>query len=69
MEDGRFDIENCFLSVEIHEQALRAAGFLDVRWHQPMLSPEGGSAYGRDYWSALLDHPPLIFIDYVVGEL
>ena len=57
LEDGRFDIENYFLSAETHEEALRAAGFRDVRWHQPMLSPEGDSAYGHDYWSALLDHP------------
>ena len=69
LEDGRFDIENYFLSVETHEEALRAAGFRDARWHQPMLSPEGDSAYGRDYWSALLDHPPLIFIDCVLAGL
>ena len=63
LEDGPFAVENYFLSVEIHEQALRAAGFRNVLWHQPKLSPEGVSAYGRDYWSAPLDHPPMIFIE------
>jgi ubiquinone/menaquinone biosynthesis C-methylase UbiE len=63
LEDGPFDIENYFLSVEIHEEALHAAGFHNVRWHQPMLSPEGNAAYGHDYWSALLDHPPITFIE------
>ena len=63
LEDGPFAVENYFLSVEIHEEALRAAGFRVICWHQPMLSPEGQSAYGSDYWSALLDHPPLIFIE------
>ena len=63
LEDGPFDIENYFLSVEAHEEALRAAGFRDVCWHQPMLSPEGQSTYGSDYWSALLDHSLLIFIE------
>ena len=63
LEDGPFAVENYFLSVEIHEEALRAAGFRNVLWHQPKLSPEGVSAYGRDYWSALLDHPPMIFIE------
>jgi len=38
---------------------LRAAGFLDIQWHRPLLLPEGEAAYGRDYWSDLLDHPPL----------
>ena len=68
LEDGPFAVENYFLSVEIHEEALRAAGFRDIRWHQPMLSPEGQSAYGRDYWSALLDHPPLIFIECLLAK-
>jgi hypothetical protein len=44
LEDGPFDIENYFLNVETHEEALRSAGFCDVRWHQPMLSPQGASA-------------------------
>ncbi len=68
LEDSPFNVENYFLDVEAHEEALRAAGFRDVRWHQPMLSPEGESAYGRDYWSALLDHPPVIFIECFLGE-
>ena len=67
--DCCFDIENYFLNVESHEEAFRAAGFRDVRWHQPMLSPEGASAYGRDYWSDLLDHPPIIFIECRLASL
>ena len=69
LEDGLFDVENYFLSVEIHEEALRAAGFRDVRWHQPTLSPEGDSAYGRDYWSTRLDRSPLIFIECFRAKL
>ena len=46
LEDGPFVVENYFLSVEIHEEALRAAGYRNVRWYQPMLSPEGDSAHG-----------------------
>jgi hypothetical protein len=60
---GRFDIENYFLGVETHQEALHAAGFHDIRWHPPLLSPEGKKAYGRNYWSDLLDHPPVIFIE------
>ena len=63
LEDGPFKVENYFLSVETHEEALRVAGFRDIRWHRPLLSPEGESAYGRDYWSTLLDHPPITFIE------
>lgn len=69
LEEGPFDIENYFLSAAVHEETLRAAGFRDIRWHQPMLAPEGASAYGHDYWSALLDHPPVIFIECLRAEL
>jgi ubiquinone/menaquinone biosynthesis C-methylase UbiE len=67
LEDGPFDVENYFLGVKVHEEALRAAGFRDVRWYQPRLSPEGDFIYGRDYWSTLLDHPPVIFIECVLA--
>jgi toxoflavin synthase len=63
LDDGKFEIENYYLSIETHELALRAAGFRDIRWHQPMLSPAGEAADGRDYWSAILDHPPLTFLE------
>jgi toxoflavin synthase len=63
LEDGPFEVENYFLDVETHEAALRDAGFRDIRWHRPILSPDGGAAYGRDCWSDLLDYPPLTFIE------
>jgi toxoflavin synthase len=69
LEDGPFAIENYFLDVALHEEALRAAGFRDIRWHQPMLSPEGHSGYGHDYWSDLLHHPPVIFIECSLAKL
>lgn len=68
LDDGPLNIENYFLNVEIHEEALHTAGFREIRWHQPMLSPDGETAYGHDYWSTLLDNPPFIFIDCVLAE-
>jgi toxoflavin synthase len=62
LEDGPFDDENYFLDVETHQEALRAAGFRDIRWHRPLL-PEGEAAHGRGYWSDLLDYLPVIFIE------
>src|SRR3954451_21660896 len=43
LDDGSFQVENYHLGVETHEEALRAAGFREVRWHQPRLSPQGES--------------------------
>lgn len=60
--DGSFEIENYFLDVS-HEEALRAAGFREVHWHRPRLSPEGVAAKGEDFWSNFLEHPPVTFIE------
>lgn len=39
LEDGSFSIENYYLPVSVHEEALRQAGFRTVRWHRPRVSP------------------------------
>jgi hypothetical protein len=31
--------------------------------HQPMLSPETMQKFGRDSWSAFLEHSPLVVIE------
>jgi ubiquinone/menaquinone biosynthesis C-methylase UbiE len=66
LEDGPFEIENYFLSVQAHEEALRTAGFKEIRWHQPLLSPEGEAAYGRDFWADFINHPPVTFIECTI---
>ena len=63
LEGGSIEVENYYLGAATHEEALRAAGFREVRWHRPQLSPLGEAAQGRDYWSDFLTDPPLIFID------
>jgi ubiquinone/menaquinone biosynthesis C-methylase UbiE len=63
LSDGSFEIENYYLSVDIHEEAFRKAGFREIRWHAPRLSPEGLLANDRAFWSTFLEHPPVTFID------
>jgi ubiquinone/menaquinone biosynthesis C-methylase UbiE len=63
--DETFEIENYHLNVAIHEEAFRQAGFREVRWHTPSLSPEGLVEYDHGFWSNLLDHPPVAFIECV----
>ena len=65
LEDGSFEIENYHLDIAIHEEALRRAGFREVRWHGPRLSPVGQAAYEKDYWTSFLDYPPITFIECV----
>ena len=65
--DGSFTIENYHLSVASHEEALRRAGFRDIRWHPAALSPDAPVEQDHDFWSTLLESPPLTFIECVKG--
>jgi len=65
LKDSSFDIENYFLDVAVHEEVFRSAGFQEIRWHQPMLSPEGIAAHGIDYWTCFMEHPPIVGIECI----
>jgi toxoflavin synthase len=69
LDDGPLSLENYHLDVAAHEEALRAAGFAQVRWHQPRVSPRGQSLHDRGYWDAFLTHPPVIFLECVKSPL
>ena len=63
LSDGPFDIENYHLNVAVHEEAFRRAGFREVRWHAPQLSSEAPMEKDQDFWSTLLEYPPMTFIE------
>jgi hypothetical protein len=58
-------ITNYHLSIEAHEEALKAAGFRQVTWHDPELSTEILDESARQYWADFLEHPPIVFIECV----
>ena len=63
LDDGTFSIENYHLSVATHEDVLKNAGFSHVRWHQPRLAPDGEAKFGRAFWTDLLEHSPITFLE------
>jgi hypothetical protein len=65
LKDQSFAITNYHLSVETYEAALKAAGFRQVTWHDPELSPEIGEATERQYWAEFLAHPPVVCLECV----
>lgn len=65
LEDGPFDLENYYLNVATHEAAFAQAGFSEVRWHTPQLSPSGLEDHDEQFWSILFGHPPVAFIECV----
>jgi ubiquinone/menaquinone biosynthesis C-methylase UbiE len=66
LDDGPFSLENYHLSVTTHEEALRAAGFRQVRWHAPRLSSEGEKAFGREFWTDMLERSPITFLECTI---
>ena len=65
VDDSSIDIENYYLSVKTHEAAFRQAGFREVRWHMPQLSPDGLKDNTLDFWSPLMEQSPVAFIECV----
>lgn len=63
LDDGPLYVENYHLDVAAHEHALRAAGFGQIRWHQPRVSPKGQALHNPGFWDAFLTHPPVIFLE------
>jgi len=65
LDDGAFELENYFLDDSVHDEMFRSAGFREIRWHRPRLSPEGVARHGRDYWRCFMDHPPIAAVECI----
>ena len=65
LDDGAFSIENYHLDEATHESAFQAAGFREIRWHEPRVSPEGEAAHGRPFWTDFLNNSPITLIECV----
>lgn len=65
LADGVFTIENYYLDRALHDEAFRRAGFREVHWHPPRLSPGAFRDHPPAFWSTFLDHPPITFIECV----
>jgi hypothetical protein len=57
-----FEVTNYYLSMETMEEAFRAAGLREVRWHEPEVSPQAMREFGPGYWADFLARPPVAFI-------
>jgi hypothetical protein len=65
LPDGSFEVINYYLSMRTMDEAFRAAGLREVRWHAPEVSPEGIREFGREHWAEFLARPPVAFIECV----
>ena len=65
LPEGSFEVTNYYLSVGTMEEAFRAAGLREVRWHPPEVSPEGLASSAMGYWADFLARPAVAFIECV----
>jgi hypothetical protein len=62
LQDGEeFVIENYFLDAATHVSAFEAAGFSDVHWHAPQVTPTESGARA-EYWADFLRDPPIALL-------
>ena len=62
--DGQeFSLIDYYLSRATYEWAFRTAGFKEIRWHKPIVSPEGVQEFGEEFWQDFLDCAPIVGIE------
>ncbi len=63
-ENGqKFSLDNYYLSRTTYEWAFKTAGFQEIRWHSPLVSPEGIQEFGQEFWQDFLEYQPMIGIE------
>lgn len=51
-----------YWSFQTLEQALKGAGFSDIVWQDPCVSPEGVTIYGEEFWRAYMEYPHCVIL-------
>ncbi|MFN6560869.1 MAG: class I SAM-dependent DNA methyltransferase [Nostoc sp. ChiSLP01] len=54
--------DNYYLSKATYKWALMSAGFKEICWHQPKISPEGIQKFGFEFWQDYIDYPDMVGI-------
>lgn len=60
---GDFSIVNTCLYQSTMVRGLTDAGLTQQIWQQPLVSPEGLTQFGEDYWKDFVEEPALIFLE------
>ena len=58
-----YEEDDYYLSQATYEWAFRTAGFKEIRWYKPIVSPEGVREFGWEFWQDFLEYAPMIGIE------
>ena len=59
----KFSLDDYYLSRATYEWAFQTAGFREICWHQPIVSPQGVQEFGQEFWQDFLDYQPMVGIE------
>ncbi len=62
-DNKTFSFDNYYLSKATYEWALRTAGFKEIHWYKPIVSPKGVREFGKEFWQNFLDYAPIVGIE------
>jgi toxoflavin synthase len=61
--EQKFTFYNYYLGTDTYEWAFRSAGFKEIRWQKPIVSPQGVEEFGQEFWQDFLDSIPIVGIE------
>lgn len=56
------ELSAVYYTPETIEGTLREVGFRNIQWHTPVISAEGMTKMGREFWEGYLDDPELAYL-------
>jgi 2-polyprenyl-3-methyl-5-hydroxy-6-metoxy-1,4-benzoquinol methylase len=57
--------DDYYFTLATYNEGLAAAGFSQVTWHEPQISPEGIAQFGHSFWQDFIDSRVSIYLECV----
>ena len=64
-DDEPLTFQDYYYPRATYEWAFRTAGFQEIRWHSPMVSPEGLQKFGQEFWQDYVENQVSIYLECV----
>ena len=65
VDEQEIFFEDYYFTQATYEWALQTAGFQEIRWHDPVVSPEGLEIFGQAFWQDFINYRMSIYLECV----